>query len=441
MTDTDRTETREGADAEPERAPDRPLSLFGGRRPPREMTPDERRASLIRLLAVVGITLAFSIVSGAFPFVLVVIALIAMIMLHELGHFVTAKWSGMKVTEYFLGFGPRLWSVRKGETEYGVKAIPAGGYVRIVGMSNLEKVDPADEARTYREQSFPRRLSVAVAGSTVHYIIAFILLFVLVTGVGVPATTLSIGEISKLEKGTTPAEQAGLEVGDRVVSVDGVRPADWTAVVRYVQARPDKEIRFVVERDGQQVPLTVVPAPTNPEGERVGFVGIASDVENKRVGPLRGLGQSVRGIGNGTVLTVKALGSVFAPHRLRNYADQIVGQDSQGSTATNSERPVSVVGATRVAGQLAEDHRFSELLLLLIGINIFVAIFNMIPLLPFDGGHVAIAVYERIRSRRGRRYHADVAKLLPLTSAVVVFLVVFGVAVIYLDIVRPISLQ
>ena len=120
--------------------------------------------------------------------------------------------------------------------------------------------------------------------------------------------------------------------------------------------------------------------------------------------------RTVRGIGNGTVLTVKALGSFFAPHRLKSYADQIVGQSGQGSTATNGDRPVSVVGATRVAGHLAQDHRFSELLLLLIGINIFVAIFNMIPLLPFDGGHVAIAVYERLRSRRGRRYHADVAK-------------------------------
>ena len=441
MTDTDRIETRGSADAETDRSPDRPLSLFGGRRPPHEMTPDQRRASLVRLLAVVGITLAFSIISGAFPFVLVVIALIVMIMLHELGHFLTAKWSGMKVTEYFLGFGPRLWSVRKGETEYGVKAIPAGGYVRIVGMSNLEKVDPADEPRTYRQQSFPRRLSVAVAGSTMHYIIAFILLFALVVGVGVPSTTLTIGEISKLAKGTSPAQRAGLLAGDRVVSVDGVRPADWPAVVRYVQKRPGKQIRFIVERKGAQVPLTVVPADSNPEGQRVGFVGIASQIDNKRVGPVKGLDQTVRGIGNGTVLTVKALGSFFAPHRLKSYADQIVGQKGQGTTATNSDRPVSVVGATRVAGHLAEDHRFSELLLLLIGINIFVAIFNMIPLLPFDGGHVAIAVYERLRSRRGRRYHADVAKLLPLTSAVVVFLVVFGVAVIYLDIVRPISIQ
>jgi membrane-associated protease RseP (regulator of RpoE activity) len=444
VTDIDRRETREHSEdggAEPVRAPDRPLSLFGGGRPAREMTPDERRASVIRLLAVVAITIAFSVITGALPVVLVIVALIVMIMLHELGHFLTAKWSGMKVTEYFLGFGPRLWSVRKGETEYGVKAVPAGGYVRIIGMSNLEQVDPADEPRTYRQQSFPRRLSVAVAGSTMHFIIAFVLLFVLVTAVGVPATTLRIGEVSPLEGGRqSPAQKAGLKAGDRVVSVDGVKPEDWTAMVRHVQRRPGKEITFVVERDGRPLRLSVVPARENPAGLRVGYVGIASDIESKRVGPVRGLDQSVRGIGNASVLTVKALGSFFAPGKLKSYADQIVGQDG-ASTKANSDRPVSVVGATRVASQLAEDQRFAELILLLIGINIFVALFNMIPLLPFDGGHVAIAVYERLRSRKGRPYHADVAKLLPLTSAVVVFLVVFGVAVIYLDIISPISLQ
>jgi membrane-associated protease RseP (regulator of RpoE activity) len=406
------------------------------------MSPEERRASLIRLLAVIGITLAFSVLTGALPWVLFVVALIVMIMLHELGHFLTAKWAGMKVTEYFLGFGPRLWSVRKGETEYGVKAIPAGGYVRIVGMSNLENVDPADEGRTYRQQSFPRRLSVAVAGSTMHYVIAFVLLFVLVTAVGVPASTLRIGEVSALEDGTqSPAQKAGLKQGDRVVSVDGVKPDNWTELVLYVQRRPGREVAFVVERAGELVPLTVVPGRENPDGRRVGYVGIASDIENKRVGPVRGLGQSVRSLGTASVLTVKALGSFFGPDSLRSYADQIVDQDGQGSTTADSDRPVSVVGATRLAGQLSEDHRFSELMFLLISINIFVGIFNMLPVLPLDGGHVVIAVYERIRSRRGRPYHADVAKLLPLTSSVVLFLVIFGIAFVYLDIVNPINLQ
>ena len=132
---------------------------------------------LLKLLVFVAAGLVLAIVFDALPVLVVVLALVAMIMLHELGHFATAKWSGMKVTEYFLGFGPRLWSFRRGETEYGVKAIPAGGYVRIVGMTMLEEVDPSDEARSYRQASFPRRLLVALAGSGTHVILAFVLLF------------------------------------------------------------------------------------------------------------------------------------------------------------------------------------------------------------------------------------------------------------------------
>ena len=117
-------------------------------------------------------------------FSIVIVAMIVMIMLHELGHFVTAKWSGMKVTEYFLGFGPRLWSFRRGETEYGVKALPLGGYVKIIGMSNLEEVPPEDEPRTYRQQPFRKRLLVAVAGSAVHFILALMLIFTILVGYG-----------------------------------------------------------------------------------------------------------------------------------------------------------------------------------------------------------------------------------------------------------------
>jgi membrane-associated protease RseP (regulator of RpoE activity) len=407
------------------------------------MTPDERRASLVRLLVVVGATIGLSVITGALPFVLVVIALIVMIMLHELGHFLTAKAAGMKVTEYFLGFGPRLWSVHKGETEYGVKAIPAGGYVRIIGMSNLETVPSADEPRTYRQQSFPRRLSVAIAGSAMHYVIALMLLFVLLTAVGLPDYNHpqpSIGAILEVKKGVSPAKQAGLRLGDRVLAVDGQRVSRWEDLPRLIQARANEPVRFTVDRGGRTVELNVVPIKVvDDSGNSAVRIGIAPSYPVKKYGAVSGLGHSVDGLYQGTRLTFKALASIFAPGQLKEYADQVVGQPPRSST--NADRPVSVVGATRVAGELAQDHRFAELLSLLIGINIFVGIFNMIPLLPFDGGHVAIAIYERIRSRKGRPYHADVAKLLPLTSAVVVFLVVFGVAIIYLDIVHPVALQ
>src|SRR5438874_1601085 len=164
----------------------------------------DNRERLVRLVYFVAVVLVLAIVTGFSPFLGVIGALVAIVMLHEFGHFVTAKWAGMKVSEYFFGFGPRLWSIRKGETEYGIKAIPVGGYVRILGMNNLEQVDPADEARTYRQKSYPRRLSVAVAGSTMHFLIAFFLLAVIWTAVGVPKGTTRVGTVFGDEKGAQP---------------------------------------------------------------------------------------------------------------------------------------------------------------------------------------------------------------------------------------------
>src|SRR5437588_2845318 len=155
----------------------------------------DNRERLVRLAFFVAIVLVLAIFTGFSPFLGVIFALVAIVMLHEFGHFVTAKWAGMKVTEYFFGFGPRLWSIRKGETEYGIKAVPLGGYVRIIGMNNLENVDPADEPRTYRQKSFPRKLSVAVAGSFMHFVMAFLLLVVIWTAVGYPAPTTRVGTV------------------------------------------------------------------------------------------------------------------------------------------------------------------------------------------------------------------------------------------------------
>src|SRR3954471_16113942 len=192
----------------------------------------DNRDRLIRLAYFVVVVLILAIVTGFSPFLGVIGALIAIVMLHEFGHFITAKWAGMKVSEYFFGFGPRLWSIKKGETEYGVKAIPVGGYVRILGMSNIEQVDPADESRTYRQKSYPRRLSVAVAGSTMHFLIAFLLLVVLWAAVGVPKPTTRIGEISTEKGAESPAQRAGLHVGDQVLAVNGHVVKNWEKDLR-----------------------------------------------------------------------------------------------------------------------------------------------------------------------------------------------------------------
>ncbi|MGH9165801.1 MAG: M50 family metallopeptidase [Acidimicrobiales bacterium] len=412
------------------------------------------RGALVRLLVVVAGGVVAAYLTGVTQTVLVVVAIVVMIMLHELGHFATAKWSGMKVTEYFLGFGPKLWSVRRGETEYGVKAIPAGGYVKIIGMSNLETVDPADEARTYRQQPFRNRLAVAVAGSTVHFILAFLLLWSIFAVVGLvdyDKPQLQIGSISRLATGPSPAQQAGLAVGDKLVAVDHAAVANWDAVTSYIRKRPGRTIVFTVQRGQRRLELPVVPADLakvdpgpnvatgKPSKAPRGYVGIGATYPVVKAGPIESLGKATTGLGRASVDTVKALGAIFSPSGASSYGRQLVGdRGDQAQPGGDDPRFLSPVGFVRVASQAA-DTGWREVLTLLFSINVFVGLFNMIPLLPLDGGHVAIATYERIRSRRGHRYQADIAKVMPIYYAVFLLIVFIGVSSLYLDVVKPLS--
>lgn len=406
-------------------------------------TTETDRRRLGQLVLIVAVAIALAIATGSFPTLVVIAAIVLMIMLHELGHFLVAKASGMKVTEYFLGFGPRLWAVRKGETEYGVKALPLGGYVRIVGMNNLETVDPADEDRSYRAQSFPKRLAVVLAGSAMHFLIAFFLLVIVWSAVGIPnyseAPAPIIGSISKIKGGASPAQAGGLRVGDRIVALDQQALVDWEKVRDYIRAHPGQPILFSVERGGRQVDLTVTPADINPEGEKAGFIGVSPRVPRERVGIPAAFSRSAHSFGDDVVLTVKGLASFFSPGQLKDYSSQLMrSQPPKGVQPQNDIRFMSPVDLVRVSGQAAESGVLA-VLVFLIGLNIGVGVFNLVPLLPLDGGHAAIAVYERIRSRRGRPYRADVAKLLPVTFAVVGVLVVIVVSSLWLSFTNPMS--
>jgi membrane-associated protease RseP (regulator of RpoE activity) len=420
--------------------------------------PAEQRRAVVRLLLVVGAGVAAAVLTGTTGTLAVVLAIVIMIMLHELGHFATAKWGHMKVTEYFLGFGPRLWSIHRGETEYGVKAIPAGGYVKIIGMSNLEEVDPADEPRTYRQQPFGRRLSVAVAGSAVHFILAFLILWVLFSFVGVPnGNKVAVGGFSTIEGTASPAKQAGLQPGDVFVSVDGRALSSPDQLVSYIQSHAGQPVTVVVKRHGdtQTVRVTPIdertvkvqgqPAPP-PSSTPYGIIGVQLSSPVQTTNPIAAVGRSTTDLGRFSWDTLKALGSVFSPHGISNYTHQVTsptgstantGNQSQQS-ASNSPRLESPIGIVRLASQ-ASHAGLRDVLTLLFSINVFVGLFNLFPMLPLDGGHVAIAVYEQARSRRGRRYHVDVAKLLPATYLVFLVLVVLGVTAIYMDVTHPLA--
>ena len=410
---------------------------------PSEMDKREQWAALARLIVVVVAGLVVAAVYGALDTVLVVLGLILMIVLHEFGHFIMAKRAGMKVTEFFVGFGPRVWSIQRGETTYGVKALPLGGYCKIIGMTSAEKVDPADEARAYRNQPTWRRLSVALAGSFVHFLLAFTMLVVLFVGPGdignfiaVPPSNDQI-TLYNFAHGKTPAQLAGLRAGDRIVAVNGHHFSSWDGLVDYLRVRADKRVTLTIDRGGRTLVTSTVlangatvlvagskkPVYTKPTG----LLGIeAGPVRFDLVGSVEHAGTI---FGSTAVTAVGRLGSRVAD--VGSYVKMIGSQKAADNPkAVRFLSPVGVVVLANDETQIG----WSEVLYLLIVINIFVGLFNLVPLPPLDGGHVAIALYEKVRSLGKKRpYHADITKIMPVAYAMVALILFYGVSSLFLD--------
>ena len=354
--------------------------------------------------------------------VAIIVGLIMTIMLHEWGHYIAAKKSGMKVTEFFLGFGPRVWSFRKGETEYGIKAIPAGGYVRIVGMTNLEEVDPEDEDRTYRQATVGKRLVTVLAGIIVNLFIALVLIYSLLVFHGPEKISTVIDQVSA----NSPALAAGIRSGDRVIAIDGHRITKWEQVGTYIRPNSGKPLSIELERAGRRITVKATPKMTDGAPR----VGIAARLASEPVGVLAAVPQTFSVFGRGVGDTVGALGKVFSASGIERYGKTVT--NSKGGFSAQ-ERPRSVVGIVADGGDIVGGNWW-VLLGLLAAINVFVALFNLLPLPPLDGGHAAVAAYEGLASKiRGRRVRVDYQKLMPVAAVVVVIILMFGLSTIYLD--------
>ena len=416
-----------------------------------------RLALMVVLLVLLGVS---------YPWVLIVIsAIVVMVFLHELGHYVMAKRAGMKVTEFFIGFGPRLWSFHRGETEYGLKLIPAGAYVKIIGMHNLEEVAAEDEGRTYRQKSFGRRVSVAVAGSTMHFLLALALIFVALVMIGQPGGTLNPkGQETKWSVGNvvqgSGAAEAGLRKGDKILAIAGERVSRFTDLRSIVQKHKEETVPVAIDRNGERRSVDAeLRTFTDRNGSSGCCLGIGPAYPVDRLSPIEGLVRTPREFVNVTTMSVGALGRFFTPSGIADYAGQVTkandrtpvsdrpartgGSASAGSDeGASGNRLLSIYGLVRI-GAHAGAVDAGSLIGLFALINIFIGVFNLVPLLPFDGGHVAIAVYEKFQERRLRRkrYFTDVAKLLPLTYVVVILLGMIFVSSLYLDIANPIGVK
>jgi membrane-associated protease RseP (regulator of RpoE activity) len=405
---------------------------------------------VLQLIAALAVITAAFILLGWGDILLFIVILIAIVMLHELGHFVTAKRAGMKVTEYFVGFGPRLWSVRRGETEYGVKAIPAGGYVRITGFTSTEEVAEEDEPRAYRAQPFHQRIIVASAGSVMHLLIAFVLALILVLGFGVASNNYKVGSLEHWSGVThTPAQLAGLKAGDTIVSVNGKTFSNPNSMQNVIGHSVGKPLTLGVERDGRLIDLHATPVSgrgITVQGVKLanrGYLGVSIDSVPKSVSLTSAPGEAFSTMWQVTTAEVAGIGHLFSPHGVNSVFNQVTSSKNASVAANNPDanpRPVSIIGIGNLGAQ-AEKDGLPTLLLLLITINIVFALLNMLPMIPLDGGHVAVAAYEWVRTRKGEAYYrADITKLFPVAALFIAILAFFVLAGVYLDITHPLQI-
>jgi membrane-associated protease RseP (regulator of RpoE activity) len=379
-------------------------------------------------------------------------------MLHETGHFVMAKKFGMKATRYFVGFGPTLWSTRRGETEYGIKALPFGGFVKIIGMHSLDDVeDPADEPRSFRRQPAWQRIVVLCAGSFMHFVLAFVIIFSLALGIGIENdNTTQLGSVSKCVAANTadllhgtctasdkpsPAKLAGLRAGDKITAFNGTPVSTFDQLGDAIRKAPaGSDVTITVQRGPQT--LTTHTKLASVKGRNGAYLGITPTAVLQVASPAGAIKYT------GTVFGQTIAGSAKAVAALPGSLPKLFSKD-RGNTAAGQVS--SVVGAaeatgTAVAADVGWQFKVDFVLLLIASLNIFVGVFNMLPLLPLDGGHVAAILWERIRAwfarlrKRPDPGLVDMAKLLPVSFSIFMVLMFFGVALILADIVNPVNI-
>lgn len=389
---------------------------------------DRRGATFILIAVLLGLVALAVLRPSSRDALAIVAGIIAMVMLHEAGHYITAKRAGMKVTEFFLGFGPRLWSFRRGETEYGVKAIPAGGYVRIVGMTNIEPVDPGDERRTFRRGSYKNRLIVVLAGVTVNVLIALMLFYVYIAAGG----RLAEGPGTRVDHivQSSVAAAAGFHRGDRIVAIDGKRVTGWEDLVHKIEARANETTTFTVLRHHERLQLEATLKSRNGKG----FLGIGPTLEYRSVNPLEAVPESFSELGRVTAGTASSLAHLFSPEGLSSYGKNFTSNAPKAGSPASEARPRSLIGIVDIGSEIVHGDML-RLLYLLGAISLILALFNTLPLLPFDGGHAAVVVYEWVASKVTRReVRVDYRKLMPMTAIVLALFLTLGLSAMFLDI-------
>ncbi|MEO0016237.1 MAG: hypothetical protein RL589_718 [Actinomycetota bacterium] len=371
-----------------------------------------------------------------------VVALLFSVMVHEFGHYITARKFGMRISEFFLGFGKRIWSFRRGETEFGLKAIPAGGYCKIEGMAPNDEMPEGEEGRAFNKASSAKKLIVLGAGSFLHFVLGFLLLFLLFVGIGTNQVLPVISEVVS----NSAAQAAGIQPGDEIVAINGKKVTEWYKDVEAIRKSQGAELKLDLNRDGELLTIVTNARLTDVDGTKRYVLGIINDVGLKRSGVFVSLKNSATVTKGFLTESVKSLAKL--PEKIPAL---------WGATVRGEERDanglVGVVGVARVSGEavgsdkLTPMERLATFVLIIASLNIFVGIFNLLPILPLDGGHMAVAIADEIRAffarLRGRPRPApiDVTVLTPITMVVFVVLATLTLLLLVADVINPVTLN
>ena len=385
-----------------------------------------------------------------------VLALLISVMIHEFGHYITAKKYGMHVSEFFLGFGKRIWSFTKGETEFGIKAIPAGGYCRIEGMTATDEMPAGEESRAFFKANSGQKLVVLGAGSFLHFVLGFVILIIIFAGIGTLQPTSTISQISECvprqnlpcadSDPRSPALLVGLEKSDVITALNGIPVSDWSKDVEIIRNSAGKELIIEIERNGQLQSISVVPATRVIDGKNYGFLGIVNEFVMVRETPFTSIKNAAIVSWDFISSSVKAI--ISLPSKIPAL---------WGATVSGTERDpnglVGIVGVAQVSGQavstegLSTAERVQTFLLIIASLNFFVGVFNLLPILPLDGGHMAVAIADEVRALfsrirgRARPEGIDVNKLAPITMVVFVLLAALTILLLAADILNPVQVN
>lgn len=367
--------------------------------------------------------------TGTLAIVVFFTGLLVIILVHELGHYVTARAFGFKVEQYFVGFGPKIWSFTRNDIEYGVKALPLGGYVKIAGMNPYEPVAPEDLPRSYGAKPIWQRAIVIFSGPGTHFLVAAILFASWLAFFGDPRTPTPVVSqvLTTLNGSPAPAASAGMLPGDRIVGVDALRDPTPVQLLAYTTDHIGQPLTFTLLRGGRTVRESITPERSRVDGQTVGRIGIV--LGPAKAGPIAAVVGGVTEVGRSIGQSAHQITRLFGPQGIGRVFTLLFTNAKR-----SSQDPTSVVGIGQVVGATGAAGDWGTILYFLAFVTVFIGLVNLVPLPPFDGGHLAVLVIEKVRGKQ-----IDMRKLIPVSAVVMAFFVVFVLATIVLDITKPIS--